>query len=149
MLKTQLRQKCILQNTHQAVSVSLEVIAHKAVGVLGLVLDVGRGSEVSGVLQEAHGGLLLGLPVAEVGGIMVACGGRGIAGRQGDAELSLGRILDGGYRKTEIRFNPNIHDCRGFMCNILEKEDAKVHFLCIIQGKVVFLHRETNTYIHP
>lgn len=43
------------------------------------------------------GGFLLGLPAAEVGGVLVACGGRGIAGSEGDAELSLGRILDGGY----------------------------------------------------
>jgi hypothetical protein len=47
------------------------VLAHKAVCVFGFRFDIGRRGERFGVLQQADGRFLLGLPAAEAGGVLV------------------------------------------------------------------------------
>ena len=50
---------------------------------------------------------------AEAGGVLVAGFRWHILGREGDAQLPVGSILDGGYGKREIGFDMNVHGVNG------------------------------------
>lgn len=98
-----------MQNTRRGISVGLEVVAHEAVGVFGFRFDIGRRGERFGVLQQADGRFLLGLPAAEAGGVLVMSVGGKTVRSQGNTELPCGRILDGEHRKLKVGVNLNVH----------------------------------------
>ena len=110
------------------ISIGFKVIAHKAVRVFGFGFDIGRRGKGSCIPQQADGRLLLGLPAAETGRVLIATACLFFTGGQDDLQLPVRGILDGTDREVEIGFYSNIHCYRCLTKRWLLFSNVKIRF---------------------
>ena len=110
------------------ISIGFKVIAHKAVRVFGFGFDISGRGKGSCIPQQADGRLLLGLPAAETGRVLIATACLFFTGGQDNLQLPVRGILDGTDREVEIGFYPNIHCYRCLTKRWLLFSNVKIRF---------------------
>ena len=117
------------------------MVAHEPVRVFCSRLDITVCGMGSGIMQQAYRRFLLRQAVTETSRVLVVPVCWKNVRSQGNAELSIGGIMDGRYRKLEIRINLNIH-CKRCLCVfIIKNERVKIHYFHVIQKKLVILQQ--------